>query len=68
MTFDDNGIIVPSRVLDSDMINYLSQYRLHKDFINAKRMEYMEYHRNHIFEKRYKSLSARKYVFQENAV
>ncbi len=68
MTFDDNGIIVPSRVLDSDMINYLSQYRLHKDFINAKRMEYMEYHRNHIFEKRYKSLSARKYVFQGNAV
>ena len=53
ITFDNNGIIVPSKVLDSDMINYLSKLRLHRDFINPKRMDYMEYHRNVVFEKRY---------------
>lgn len=55
MTFDDSGIIIPSKVLDSDMRNYLSQYRIHKGFINPKRMEYMKYHRNHVFEKRFSS-------------
>lgn len=53
ITFDNNGIIVPSKVLDGDMINYLSKLRLHRDFINPKRMDYMEYHRNVVFEKRY---------------
>lgn len=53
ITFDNNGIVVPSKVLDRDMVNYLSKLRLHRDFINPKRMDYMEYHRNIIFEKRF---------------
>lgn len=63
MTFDNNGIIIPSKTLDKDIVNYLSQFRLHESFINEKRMEYMEYHRNFVFDKRYDSFSAKKFVF-----
>lgn len=66
MTFDDQGIIIPSRVLNSDMVAYLSQFRLYRNFINPKRMEYMDYHRNVIFEKRYSTNNVKKYVFQED--
>lgn len=65
MTFDNQGIIIPSRVLNSDMVAYLAQFRLHPDFINPKRMEYMDYHRNVVFEKRYSTNNVKKYVFQE---
>lgn len=68
MTFNSEGIIVPSKVLDSEMVQYLSHFRLHQDFMNAKRMAYMEYHRNHVFEKRFSTGNVRKYVFQENSV
>ena len=65
ITFNNDGTILPSRVLDNDMINYLSKMRLNPLLINEKRLEYMEYHRNLIFEKRYSSNSVRKYVFNE---
>ena len=68
MTFNSEGIIVPSKVLDSEMVQYLSQFKLHQDFMNEKRMNYMEYHRNHVFEKRFSTGNIRKYVFQENSV
>lgn len=66
MTIDNQGIIIPSRVLNSDMVAYLAQFRLHPDFINPKRMEYMDYHRNVVFEKRYATNNVKKYVFQED--
>ena len=66
MTFDNQGIIIPSRVLNSDMVSFLAQFRLHPDFINPKRMEYMDYHRNVVFEKRYSTNNVKKYVFQED--
>lgn len=66
MTFDNQGIIIPSRVLNSDMVAYLAQFRLHPDFINPKRMEYMDYHRNVVFEKRYSINNIKKYVLQED--
>lgn len=66
MTFDNQGIIIPSRVLNSDMVAYLAQFRLHPDFINPKRMEYMDYHRNVVYEKRYSTNNVKKYVFQED--
>ena len=65
MTFDNNGIIIPSRTLDQDLVNYLATFRLHPDFINPTRMDYMEYHRTNVFEKRYSSNNVRKYVFEE---
>lgn len=66
ITFDTDGIIIPSIVLDSDLKNYLSRFRLHHDFINPKRMDYMKYHRNFVFNKRYSTRSVRKYVFEED--
>lgn len=66
ITFDNQGIIIPSRVLNSDMISYLAQFRLHPDFINPKRMEYMDYHRKMVFEKRYSTNNVKKYVLQED--
>ncbi len=66
MTFDDEGTIKPSRVLNEDMVNYLAQFRLHRDFINPKRMEYMDYHRNVVFEKRFSTNNVKKYVLQED--
>lgn len=62
ITFNDEGVIVPSKVLDKGMVLYLSQFRLHKDFINKKRMEYMQYHRDNVFEKKFSSRSVKKYV------
>lgn len=65
ITFDDDGIIVPSKVLDQDLINYLSRYRLNKCFINPERMKYMEYHRANVFEKKFsRSHGMRKNTFQ----
>jgi predicted restriction endonuclease len=65
MTFDTEGRIIPSKSLEDDVVLYLSQFRLHPDFINAKRMDYMEYHRQHIFEKRFNIGSVRHYIFNE---
>ena len=62
ITFNNEGVIIPSKVLDDNMVAYLSQFRLHKDFINKKRMEYMQYHRDNVFEKKYSSHSVRKYI------
>ncbi len=66
ITFENDGTIKPSKVLNEDLIKYLSKFRLDSDFINPKRMEYMEYHRNAVFEKRYSTHNVKKYVFQED--
>ncbi|WP_028895989.1 HNH endonuclease signature motif containing protein [Prevotella sp. HUN102] len=52
ITFNDDGTIKPSKVLSEDMKAYLSQYKLNAYFINSKRMQYMQYHREYVFEKR----------------
>lgn len=61
MTFQDDGTIIPANVLDKNMADYLAQFRLHADFINPKRMAYMQYHRQHVFQKRYSSAAAQRY-------
>lgn len=63
MTFDQNGVIIPSKELDKDVVDYLAQYRLNEGFMNPTRMSYMEYHRKNVFEKRYSSAIVKKYVF-----
>ena len=65
MTFDGNGVIIPSQQLDRDVINYLAQYKLDEKFINEERMNYMDYHRNNVFEKRFSTNIVRRFVFQE---
>ena len=53
ITFNNDGTIYPSKVLNQDVKNFLLNYRLHQDFINPKRLKYMEYHREKVFEKRF---------------
>lgn len=67
MTFDTDGKIIPSDVLGTDLKNHLSRFRLHSDFINPKRMDYMRYHRNFVFNKRFSTRNVRKYVFEEES-
>lgn len=53
ITFDDNGNITPSSILPNDVKDYTANLRLHKSFLNNKRLQYLQYHREHIFDKRY---------------
>ena len=54
ITFRDNGEIIFANHLKQDVKEFISNYSLDNRFINAKRLEYLEYHRNEVFEKRYK--------------
>lgn len=54
ITFSDNGEIIFASHLKQDVKDFISNYSLDNRFINAKRLEYLEYHRNEVFEKRYK--------------
>lgn len=54
ITFSDNGEIIFASHLKKDVKDFISNYSLDDRFINAKRLEYLEYHRNEVFEKRYK--------------
>ena len=54
ITFDDDGTIIPSQSLEQDVKEYLAPFRLEKRFINPERMKYMKYHRQYVFEKRFK--------------
>lgn len=64
MTFDKEGNIIPSKMLDKEMIGYLAQFKLNPAFMNKSRMDYMEYHRQNVFEKRYATGLVKKYVFR----
>lgn len=63
ITISNEGIIIPSKILDTNVKEFLTHFRLHQDFINSKRMDYMEYHREKVFEQKYSSISAKRYVF-----
>jgi putative restriction endonuclease len=54
ITFNDDGQIVFASHLKQDVKDFIANYSLDNRFINAKRLEYLEYHRNEVFEKRYK--------------
>lgn len=54
ITFSDNGEIIFATHLKQDIKDFISKYTLDDRFINEKRLEYLEYHRNEVFEKRYK--------------
>lgn len=53
ITFKDNGEIIFATHLKQDVKDFISNYSLDNRFINAKRLEYLEYHRNEVFQKRY---------------
>ena len=52
ISFQDNGNIIYSNQLSEDVKDYLSSYTLDNNFINNKRLDYLDYHRENIFEKK----------------
>jgi putative restriction endonuclease len=56
ITFENDGQIrfANSEKLKNEVKDFISNYSLDNRFINSKRLEYLEYHRNEVFEKRYK--------------
>ncbi|TAF75238.1 MAG: HNH endonuclease [Bacteroidetes bacterium] len=53
ITFSDAGEIIFATKLKQEVKDFISNYSLDNRFINAKRLEYLDYHRNEVFEKRY---------------
>ncbi len=53
ITFNDNGGIIFATHLKQDVKDFIANYSLDNRFINAKRIEYLEYHRTEVFEKKH---------------
>jgi putative restriction endonuclease len=56
ITFTNNGEIVFATHLKQDVKDFIANYSLDNRFINTKRLEFLEYHRKEVFEKRYKNV------------
>jgi putative restriction endonuclease len=54
ITFENDGEIKFSEKLSNDVIEFVSNYKLENIFLNEKRLEYLDYHRNEVFNKRFK--------------
>ena len=56
ITFEDDGKIrfANTEKLKQGVKDFVENYSLDNRFINAKRLEYLEYHRKEVFEKRFK--------------
>lgn len=66
ITFNNDGTIKASKVLSHDVKVYLSHFRLHNEFINPKRLDYMDFHRYHVFEHRFSTKNVRIVEREEN--
>jgi len=55
ITFENDGKIVFATNLKEDVKIFISDYSLDKSFINRERLEYLKYHRDEVFEKRYRT-------------
>lgn len=64
ITFNEKGLIIPAKVLDSDLKNYLNNFKLPENLLNHKRLDFIDYHRNYVFEKRY-SANQRRYNIKD---
>ncbi len=49
ITFDNDGNIITSSLLDIEVATYVKKFRLDSLTYNAKRKEFMKYHREHVF-------------------
>ena len=56
ITFEDDGTIKFSETekINQELKDFIGSYSLDRRFINEKRRDYLQYHRNEVFEKRYK--------------
>jgi len=51
ISFEDNGKIICSNELNDDVLKHLDKYTLDSIFVNESRLEYLDFHRKHIFKK-----------------
>ena len=51
ITFDTEGKIVVSAQISEELKLHISEYELDRRFINSKRLEYLDFHRNNVFRK-----------------
>ena len=56
ITFEDDGTIkfLETEKINQELKDFIGSYSLDRRFINEKRRDYLQYHRNEVFEKRYK--------------
>lgn len=54
ITFNDIGEIIFSEQLKPDVKKYVANYSLDKILLNNQRIGYLQYHRNEVFEKKYR--------------
>ena len=52
ISFEDNGNIIFAEQLNSDVKQFVSNYKLDARFLNEKRIEYLKFHRTEVFELR----------------
>lgn len=57
ISFDNNGQIITSKHLNIDVASFVSNYNLDNRFLNETRLQYLDYHRREVFQKRYKFVS-----------
>ena len=51
ITFDTEGKVVVSAQISEELKLRISEYELDRRFINSKRLEYLDFHRNNVFRK-----------------
>lgn len=68
ITFDNEGRIISSKILDRDIVGYLENLHLNSSFINEKRMDYMKFHREQVFEKKFSLDVFKKYNIKQNII
>lgn len=49
ISFNEDGSIICSKQLDKDVVKKVLNYALDSVFLNPKRIDYLKYHRTHIF-------------------
>ena len=49
ITFDDDGNVITSSKLDSEVADYVKEFKLDSIIYNSQRKAYMQYHRDHVF-------------------
>lgn len=49
ITFDNDGNVIPSSKLDSEVADYVKCFKLDDKILNLRRQLYMQYHRDHVF-------------------
>jgi len=49
ITFDENGNVITSSQLETEVAEYVKTFKLDSIVYNAKRQAYMEYHRENVF-------------------